>query len=209
MPIKYACINDEKNLVVDHPSGVGLPAEILQKVIGLAKPKTLVCKTVVDDKGSLVFHYFATGEGRVFGCVATDDVPARMIFPFLHTIESQVKLLDLTDTKGLKLVLKQQTERYNDPSADKIKVLENEIKEVHGLLIKNLEKVLEREDHLSVMLQKSHEIVRDAEQFVTVTKKAKWKMMWQHYQMYILIFVAVVIAILIIVMIACGASFDK
>ena len=71
-------------------------------------------------------------------------------------------------------VLKRQMEYYNgDPSADKITKVKGELEEVKGVMVENIEKVLERGEKIELLVDKTDRLNQTAFKFEKTSKQLK------------------------------------
>jgi len=166
-----------------------------------------------------VFHYTSEG-GLVVLCMADDKTPHRISFAFLEDIRGRFNTqfgsgyqnapeLGMKDT--FSRVLKEQMERFSeDPSVDKITRVRGEIDEVKGVMIQNIDKVLERGDRIESLVQKTEDLDRNTYEFKAGATTLKRKLWWKNVYLWIAIsLICFVILALIIFIILWKAGVIK
>ena len=114
--------------------------------------------------------------------------------------------LELDYTKGEfnserngKKALKRKLKEYNNPSNDKIVLLQERVDQVLDVMMDNIDKVLERGDKLEVLQQTSEDLALTAQQFKKGTFKLKW---YQRWKLFIIIFLIIVILLIVAAIVA-------
>jgi len=98
------------------------------------------------------------------------------------------------------LVLKNEMDYI---SSSRIAQLEGEVTEVKGIMTENIEKVLQRGEHLDILQERSSLLENTAGSFKFSSKKLRQKMWWKNAKLWaICICIILVILIIIIVVIA-------
>lgn len=97
-------------------------------------------------------------------------------------------------------------EFFNDPSNDKIAVLQTKIEDIKADMIDNLDKVLERGEKLEVLVEKTEDVKNAASHFRKGTRKVKNRSMMKWLLLVIILLVILIVIIVALVFIICGAS---
>lgn len=104
------------------------------------------------------------------------------------------------------LVLKNEMDYI---SSSRIAQLEGEVTEVKGIMTENIEKVLQRGEHLDILQERSSLLENSAATFKVQSTRLKRKMWWQNVKLWILLIVIIlVILTVIIVAIVIGTKND-
>lgn len=212
MPIKYSCINDGPNLLVEYPSDADPKyVETMQKVLGTVPPREYRRKTIDDREGGVNYHYISNGEGCIVACVTSSDMRMRTVVAFLEAVEPLVRGSvggQGTELRNGKKLLQQKMEFYNNPQNDKITTLNDDINQVVDVMMDNMDKALTRGDHIDTLEEKSSNLADQAQQFQDRSSELRRALCMKNLKFTIMIALAVVLVIFIILMIACKPNFS-
>ena len=88
-----------------------------------------------------------------------------------------------------------------------VKRLRDDVEEVKGQMVQNIDKVIERGERLDDLNERTENLNARAGEFQTVSTRLKRKLWWQNVKLWIiLIIIVLVILAVIIVAIAVGVS---
>lgn len=131
---------------------------------------------------STTFHYIVDS-GITYLCMASEMTKRRIPFAFLEDIRIRFKqqfgdaihtAIPFSMNEDFSPVLKRQMEYYNgDPSADKITKVKGELEEVKGVMVENIEKVLERGEKIELLVDKTDRLNQTAFKFEKTSKQLK------------------------------------
>jgi len=89
----------------------------------------------------------------------------------------------------------------------KVQYLREDVEEVKGQMVENIEKVIDRGEKLDDINERTENLKARAGEFQTVSTRLKRKLWWQNVKLWIiLIVIIVVILAVIIIAIAVGVS---
>ena len=115
---------------------------------------------------------------------------------------------ELNDRFGRRLA--ERTDFFsNNPSADKIGHLQAQIEDVKGVMVENIEKVLERGERIEVLVDRTDQLNSQAQVFQKRSTQLKRAMWWQNMKMQLLLGFVCILIIFIIIWAACGISFQR
>lgn len=214
MPIKYSCINEGANLLVDFPSDGSADrnlVETMQQVLSTVPPREYRRKTIDDKESASNYHYISNGEGCIVACVTTSDMRMRTVFAFLEAVEclargSGPQGLEVRNGKKL---LQQKMEFYNNPQNDKITALNDDVQQVVDVMMDNMDKVLTRGDRIDTLQEKSSNLADQAQQFQDRSSELRRTLCMKNLKFTIMIVLAVILVIIIILLIACKPNFSN
>jgi len=160
-----------------------------------------------------IFHYIVE-DGITYLCMADEEFGRRLPFSFLEDIKNRFKATYADRGKtalaygmnaDFSRVLQNQMDYYsNNPNADRITRVRNEIDEVKTVMVQNIEKVLERGERIELLVDRTENLNQTAFQFKKKSTQVKRRMWWKNVKvMVILIFVVLVIAYAAVA-VACG-----
>ena len=200
MPIKYACINDGKNLVSEYPvNEYPHDAATMQKVLSTVPEREYRRQTVEDTH--INYHYLSTGgeHGRVLGVVASSDVKARVIFAFLDSVEQSVRGFTPYELQNnSKKLLSSKMEHYNNPAKANF----------DSRCIVNKEDMID-ELHAKPMVLQDYRIENQASVFNKKSKELKKQMCMRNLKLAFMIGGACAVLLFIIIIIICKPNFSS
>ena len=163
-----------------------------------------------------VFHYIVE-EGITYLCMA-DSQERRIPFAFLEDIKNRFKYsygdqgrtaiaFQMNEDFGREL--QKQMEYYNaNPAADNINRVRQQLDEVKGVMVQNIEKVLERGEKIELLVDKTDKLNQQAFKFEKQSKQLKNAMWWRNLKMKLMFAVIVIFILYIICGLACGFGFQ-
>ena len=81
---------------------------------------------------------------------------------------------------------------FNDnPAADSFGKVKNQIEDVKGVMVENIEKVLARGEKIELLVDKTEALNASAKKFQKASKSLKDAMWWKNVKMYLMIFALV------------------
>lgn len=107
-------------------------------------------------------------------------------------------------------VLQDRMDFFNDnPAADSFGKVKGQIEDVKGVMVENIEKVLQRGEKIELLVDKTEALNQSAKKFQKASKSLKTAMWWKNVKMWILISVIVALICWLIASFVCGFNFDK
>lgn len=99
---------------------------------------------------------------------------------------------------------------FNDnPHGDKIGKLKNQIEDVKQVMLNNIDEIMERGAKIDNLVDKSEDLVNQADQFEDNSRTLKNVMICRRIKIIALFFLILIVIILVILMIACKPNFSK
>eukprot|EP00695_Tsukubamonas_globosa_P001267 TRINITY_DN223_c0_g1_i1.p1 TRINITY_DN223_c0_g1~~TRINITY_DN223_c0_g1_i1.p1 ORF type:complete len:204 (-),score=76.84 TRINITY_DN223_c0_g1_i1:70-681(-) len=201
MTILYALISEGTEVVVENPDSEKKLGETARVIIAKV-PKQNHKRTYTHEKYN--FHYKYSGT-RIYLCVADPQFPMRVCYAFLDDVEQKYG----ANPRGFKSTLRERMDFYNNPSNDKVMKVQEQINEVKGVMMENIDRVLERGEKLSTLVDKTDNLKQSAQVFQKKSTQLKRAMWWKNIKLMGALAAIVLIVILIICLIACGPTFAK
>jgi len=107
-------------------------------------------------------------------------------------------------------IMKQKMEFYSNPSVDKIKVINAQIEKVTEQLKDNLDKTIDRQQNISLLLEKTGMLQTDSFSFRSNARDMKRVFWWKNCKLWVILIIILIIIIgAIIVFVMCGWRLDK
>eukprot|EP00478_Filoreta_tenera_P001358 GABV01001379.1.p1 GENE.GABV01001379.1~~GABV01001379.1.p1 ORF type:complete len:239 (+),score=93.91 GABV01001379.1:138-854(+) len=214
MPILFALVARGTTVLVEHiSSGLSgnfstVTSVLLQKIPSDSNSKM----SYVYDKH--LFHYVVSN-GMTYLCMTDEETGRVLPFKFLDDIEKRfvstygdrAKTAIAYSLRGdFGPVLRTQMEYYNTSRRehDKLEQVKDEVDAVKGIMINNIESVLERGEKIELLVDKSEKLEGDARRFKKSARRFKNHMWWQNVKVMLLIFIIVALAIYFILAMFCG-----
>jgi vesicle-associated membrane protein 7 len=182
---------------------------------------TVLLKKIPDEDGKLsyiydkyVFHYMVS-DGLTYLCMADQEFPRLVSFQFLEDIRTRFKAtygdrgktaIALSLNSDFQRVLQQQMERYNNMKTDKVQKVKEEISAVKDVMIKNIDKVLERGEKIELLVGKTEVLDQHAVKFKKQSRQLKNSMWWKNVKLILVLVLLVLVIIYVIIASQCGAA---
>jgi len=105
--------------------------------------------------------------------------------------------------------LKTQGQLYtNNPPSKAAKVL-NQIEDVKGVLIQNIEAVIGRHEKIEILVEETDSLKTNSEKFRKGAKALKRKYIWKNLRMWLIVGGVVVLLVFILLLVLCNPDFSK
>jgi len=189
----------------------------LSEILRRLDPSTNGNKSYVNPDKS-TFHIMIH-KGLIFLCCAGEKVEQQRAFAFLADMKkkfvSQFKAEwkeagEHEFDKEFAPYMEKQAKYFSDPASAKITAVQNELEETRGVLLENIEKLMERERFLTNLEDSTSQLAVDADVFRYRSAQLARQFWWQNAKLWIIIIAIAAGVIFIIVWIACGfPTFSK
>lgn len=70
-------------------------------------------------------------------------------------------------------VLRRQIEHFNDPGSDKISTMKSDLSDIKGVMVNNIEKVLERGERIELLVDKTDRLNQSSFKFEKTSRQLK------------------------------------
>jgi vesicle-associated membrane protein 7 len=213
MSIIYALITRKTQVLAEYTSS-GLTGNF-------STVTRVLLKKIPDEDGKLsyiydkyIFHYMVA-DGLTYLCMTDRDFPRLVAFQFLGEIKDRFiatygdrgkTAIAFAFNADFQRVLQQQMDRYNSAKTDKIAKVREEINQVKDVMIKNIDKVLERGEKIELLVDKTEVLDQHAFKFKKTSKKLARAMWWKYVKFTLILVVILAIVIYIILAAACGGA---
>eukprot|EP00295_Goniomonas_pacifica_P002062 CAMPEP_0175811836 /NCGR_PEP_ID=MMETSP0107_2-20121207/4056_1 /TAXON_ID=195067 ORGANISM="Goniomonas pacifica, Strain CCMP1869" /NCGR_SAMPLE_ID=MMETSP0107_2 /ASSEMBLY_ACC=CAM_ASM_000203 /LENGTH=215 /DNA_ID=CAMNT_0017123659 /DNA_START=12 /DNA_END=659 /DNA_ORIENTATION=- len=156
-----------------------------------------------------VFHILVH-RGFVFLAMCGQDFKRKLAFAMLDEIKNKFMLQFAEEgrtavayslTRQFNKVLKDQLDYFTqNPELDKTAKVRNEIEDVKGIMVENIDRILERGEKIELLVDKAEQMNEQAVKFRTVSRQLKQRMWWQNCKLIGIIVLITCIIVLIIVL---------
>ena len=107
-------------------------------------------------------------------------------------------------------VLQKQMEYYNsNTNADNIGRVQQQLNDVKGVMVENIEKVLERGEKIELLVDKTERLQNQAMKFERQSKRLKDEMRWRNIRCKLIIGACVIVGLWLILSLICDFDFKK
>ena len=97
----------------------------------------------------------------------------------------------------------------NDPQADKIDAVRNEVEKTKKIMVQSIDKVLERGERIELLVDRTDQLSQQSIKFNKLGKNLKYAMCRKNVKLIIIIIIVSIIALWLILSFACGFDFHK
>jgi len=163
------------------------------------------------------FHYVTEG-GICYLCMSDDMNKHRIPYAFLqdtkerflgtYGTEAPLHAIAFSYNEEFSKVIQERMDYYNsdeaDRSIDNIGAVKSQIEDVKGVMVQNIEKVLERGEKIELLVDKTDRLNQQAFRFESSSRNLRRAMYWKKMRCYIGIGVAVAFLIFIASASMCG-----
>ncbi|MEW5303827.1 MAG: hypothetical protein WDW36_006481 [Sanguina aurantia] len=213
--ILYALVARGGNVLAEH-SVVGGNANVIAVRLLEKLPEEDTRVSYTQDR--MMFHV-AVVDGVAYMCMAEESFGRRIPFAFLEDIKAkfsslygEAALLAVAyeyNSEFSRVLQERMTYYSSDPAADTINRVKGEILEVKGIMINNIEKVLDRGERLDVLLDKTEGLQDVAFTFRREARRLKQSMWWQNTRLWIGLAAALTALAYFIAAVTCGIALNK
>jgi len=213
MPIIYGLVTRQTQVLAEYTqSGLSGNFSTVTRVLLKKIPEEDGKLSYIYDK--YIFHYMVA-DGLTYLCMTDRDFPRLVAFQFLGEIKDRFiatygdrgkTAIAFAFNADFQRVLQQQMDRYNSAKTDKIAKVREEINQVKDVMIKNIDKVLERGEKIELLVDKTEVLDQHAFKFKKTSKKLARAMWWKYVKFTLILVVILAIVIYIILAAACGGA---
>ena len=154
---------------------------------------------VIEDKEKNMLYSYKSDSNYVILCVG-HDVKQRTIGTCIASISDAIS--NNHETRYTTNVLKQKVSYYNDPNNDKISLIQSDIEDVKGVMVVNIDNLLERGDKIDTLQTKSTMLSEQAGEFSSRATNLKRIMWWRNAKIWFVVgIVSIFVTVFIILVI--------
>lgn len=210
MPIVYSLVSRGATVLAEYTNTSGNFAQVTRKVLERIDTGRNTKISYACDR--YVFHC-VVDDGLIYLCLTDEDFPRRIPFAFLEDIRS--RFVAAYGTRGkhalayemnedFRKVLQKQSEYFtNNPQSDRITRVKGEIEEVKGIMKENIEKVLDRGDKITLLVDKTATLNEQSYKFKKQSQAVKNAMWWKNAKLWIILIIVAILIVFFIIVAAC------
>lgn len=166
------------------------------------------------------FHY-VVDNGICFLCMSDEQNRLRVPFAFLQDVQTlftQKYGLDVPQraiafslNEEFARVLGARMDYYNDGGSrvDGLSAVQSQIEDVKGVMVENIEKVLERGEKIELLVDKTDRLNQQAFKFESSSRHLRRAMWWKNAQRAVFLTVAGGFAVFFVAGLVCGFDFHR
>lgn len=163
-----------------------------------------------------LFHYVVE-QGICYLCMS-DENKHRIPYAFLQDMkdrflaqygsEEPLQAIAFSYNEAFSGTIQERMDFYNSEQADygidNIGAVKSQIEDVKGVMVQNIEKVLERGEKIELLVDKTDRLNQQAFRFESSSRNLRRTMYWRKMRCYVTVGVAVVFLLLIAAASMCG-----
>jgi vesicle-associated membrane protein 7 len=167
-----------------------------------------------------VFHYIVEN-GICYLCMSDEKNKHRIPFAFLEDmktnfvakfgLEAAQSAIAFAMNEDFKGVIQDRMEFYNsdraDMSIDSIGAVKSQIEDVKGVMVQNIERVLERGEKIELLVDKTDRLNQQAFRFESSSRSLRRAMWWKKMRCYAIIGVISILVTYVASVSLCGFDF--
>ena len=157
-------------------------------------------------------------DGLIFLVIASENAGQTKPFLFLDECArlfkqrwhlSAVSTAVAFELNEFSKVLEERMAFYSAEASDPVQRVKGQLDEVKGVMVSNLEKVLERGEKLEMLVEKTELLQNSAFNFRREARVLHRTFFWRNIRMYVVLVLAAALTIYFILGLACGFKLDR
>lgn len=219
MTLVYALVSRQKTVLAEYTatSATGNFPTVTRVLLSKIPPVDGRMTYVYDE---YVFHYVVEG-GICFLCMSDEKNKHRVPFAFLQDVKEQFALKYGADipqraiafslNEEFSKLLHARMEYYNGagPNVDSLSAVKNQIEDVKGVMVENIEKVLERGEKIELLVDKTDRLNQQAFKFESSSRNLRRAMWWKNARWAAFLTVAGGFLVFFVAGLFCGFDFHR
>jgi len=160
-----------------------------------------------------IFHYMVEDQ-LTYLCMADEAFGRRIPFAFLEDLKNRFKAsygdrgktaIAFAMNEDFSRVMKNLMDYYShNPNADKLNQVKGEVEEVKGVMVSNIEKVLERGEKIELLVDKTETLSNNAFKFKRQSTALKRSMCMKNVKLMIVIIIVCLVLLYGLIALICG-----
>mmetsp|Transcript_1495 Transcript_1495/g.2815 ORF Transcript_1495/g.2815 Transcript_1495/m.2815 type:complete len:224 (+) Transcript_1495:163-834(+) len=219
MTIVYALVSRQKTVLAEYTatSATGNFPTVTRVLLAKIPPVDGRMTYVYDE---YTFHYVVEG-GICFLCMSDEQNKHRVPFAFLQDMKDlftqkygmEVPQLAIAFSlnEEFSRIIKERMEYYNNAGSavDNLAAVKNQIEDVKGVMVENIERVLERGEKIELLVDKTDRLNQQAFKFEASSRNLRRAMWWKNVRWAAFLAVAGGFLIFFVASLFCGSDFHK
>ncbi|KAK2188394.1 hypothetical protein NP493_133g02049 [Ridgeia piscesae] len=200
MALLFTVIARGNTILAKYASCAGNFSEVVEQVLARISPEN---GRLTYSHGSYLFHYIT--ENRVtYLCITDDDYERSKAFSFLAEIRRRFVTMysDRAQTalpyamnSEFSKVLAGQMRYYSSEASDgdTIRRVENEVDELKGIMVKNIDSIASRGERLELLVDKTNELSENSVTFKKTSRTLARSMWWKNTKLTVLLVLVIIV----------------
>lgn len=215
MPLLYTVVARGSTVLARYATCAGNFAEVTEQILVKISPGE--SSRLTYSHASYLFHYVAE-DGIVYMCITDDEFERQRAFLFLEDIKQRFQVtygaqihnaLPYAMNSEFAQVLAGQMNHYTESrDIDKLSRLQGEVSDVKDILVKNIESLAGRGEHLELLVNKTDNLNTSAVTFKTTSRTLARTLWWKNVRIIIFIVIGLTVLCYIIAAMACGMALN-
>lgn len=210
MSLIYALVARRKTVLAEYTASSGNFPTVTRVLLSKIPSQDGKMSYVYDK--STTFHYVVEA-GITYLCMSSEMVKRRIPFAFLDDIKTKFQrqygnsvdtAMPFSLNESFSPILRRQIEHFNDPTTDKISNMKNELSDIKGVMVNNIEKVLERGERIELLVDKTDRLNQSSFKFEKTSKQLKNALFYEQMKFYLIVFTVLVVIAYIAAASFCG-----
>nr|ACG37043.1 vesicle-associated membrane protein 714 [Zea mays] len=213
MAIVYALVARGTVVLAEFAAVSGNAGAVARRILEKLPPDAESRLCFAQDR--YIFHVLRSdAAGITFLCMANDTFGTRIPFLYLEDIQMRFmknygrvahSALAYAMNDEFSRVLHQQMEFFSsNPSADTLNRLRGEVSEIHTVMVDNIEKILDRGDRISLLVDKTSTMQDSAFHFRKQSKRLRRALWMKNAKLLVVLTVVIVVLLYLIISAFCG-----
>ncbi|KAK4305524.1 hypothetical protein Pmani_022585 [Petrolisthes manimaculis] len=215
MPLLYSVVARGTTVLARYATCAGNFAEVTEQILSKISPGD--SSRLTYSHASYLFHYVAD-DGIVYMCITDDEFERQRAFLFLEDIKKRFQgtygaqvhtALPYAMNSEFAQVLAGQMKHFTESrDIDHISRLQGEVSDVKDILVKNIESLARRGEHLELLVDKTDNLNSSAVTFKTTSRTLARSLWWKNIRIIIFITLGLLVLCYIIAAMACGVGLN-
>lgn len=220
--LHYALVARDKTVLAEHTDQSGNFPTVTRVILGKIDTSSSGRVSYVYD--SFMFHY-TCNDNLIFLCmtdVSKGGDRVRLPYAFLEDVKAEFNSMygdrsqnaiafEMNGEYGP--LLEKKMKQYNEGSmlggGDQIGAVQSKLDAVKGVMVQNIESILERGEKLELLVDKTDQLQTTAFQFNKSSRKLRNHMWWRKVKCYGAVAFSVLLIIWLITVWACNIDYSK
>eukprot|EP00040_Diaphanoeca_grandis_P033850 m.208287 g.208287 ORF g.208287 m.208287 type:complete len:217 (-) comp33002_c14_seq3:92-742(-) len=216
MSLVYALVARGSTILAEYTDSSGNFTTVTQNILDRIPDSDAKCTYVYD---RYLFH-FVRERGVVYLAMADEGFGRRVPFAFLAALQKDFEpfvgkaknAIAYSFNREFAPVIKRQIQYYGKAGGsggDKLAQVQDQVDQVKGVMVQNIEKVLERQEHIDLLVDKAEGLEFSSHRFKKQSGSLRNAMWWQNQRFCIGIVLLITIIVTIIIVVEVEKSKKK
>ncbi|ESO89546.1 hypothetical protein LOTGIDRAFT_193035 [Lottia gigantea] len=214
MPILFAVVARGATVLAKYASCAGNFTQVTEQILAKISP---VDSKLTYSHGSYLFHYICEDK-IVYLCITDDDFDRSKAFLYLNDIKkrfqsqygirAQTALPYAMNSEFSRVMASQMKvsieERRGTGDEDKLGNVQNQVDELKGIMVRNIDQIADRGERLELLVDKTDDLSANAISFKKTSRGLARSLWWKNIKITIIIVLVVIVILYFIISAACG-----